>query len=785
MTDLLAITAGAALTLPAGLAAWRLERGQAELYLVTTQRRRLIRDIVQGQAIAALPDGDARLLLVAMLDCTLVACPAEAVDIRVEPAALDARFAAEDARRNAALQARFSAQPGADAGGVAAALAAIAAAFDLKSTALAAGDWHDVPQLSRAAGMRAVPVMLANGWWADDAGPLLLRRRDGATVSAALWQRGCYRCEGIAVIASEHEPVAWRLYAPLVHDITSINGMASSILEALRHDLPAIAAAGLGTTLLGLLAPVATGWIFDDLVPAGEAGLLIATGIALCVTAVAGACLMVARGLAAARVAGRGQAAMAAGVADHVLRLPARFFRTIPAAHFNQRLEAIDRVRQLVFDLMFNAGLTLVFAIVYLGLTFVHDVRLALIGVGFTLVNALAVSMARRARARPLREAADRAAGLSGLTCEILDHIPKLRAAAAETRLLGRWTTAHALERDANARAHRIVNHVAAFGDAWQIITTMGLFAAAVLLAPADLSPGQLIAFLVAFGLYQVSVSAFVDGLMGLQSAEALAEQARPILTAPVEAAVGRADPGRLTGRIEVNQLGFGYDKLSSPIIDGLGFSVAAGEHLAIVGASGSGKSTLLRLLLGFEAPLTGSITYDGQELASLDPERVRAQIGVVLQSSRLFAGSIHDNIRGATAATFEDCLAAAEKVGLVDELASLPMGLHTVLTDGAATVSGGQRQRILIARAIAAKPRILFFDEATSALDGATQAHVARALDGLNATRISIAHRLSTVRNADRICVFDQGRFVDSGSFAELMSRSAVFAAQARRQLL
>ena len=167
------------------------------------------------------------------------------------------------------------------------------------------------------------------------------------------------------------------------------------------------------------------------------------------------------------------------------------------------------------------------------------------------------------------------------------------------------------------------------------------------------------------------------------------------------------------------------------------------------------------------------------------DPARVRSQIGVVLQSSQLFAGSIHENIRGATNASLEQCEAAAERAGLASDLRIMPMGLHTPITEGAGTLSGGQRQRILIARALAAEPAILFFDEATSALDNATQAIVARTLDAMRATRITIAHRLSTVRNADRICVLERGRFVETGSFAELMALNGAFAALARRQLL
>jgi ABC-type bacteriocin/lantibiotic exporter with double-glycine peptidase domain len=468
-----------------------------------------------------------------------------------------------------------------------------------------------------------------------------------------------------------------------------------------------------------------------------------------------------------------------------VLRLPVRFFKTVSAGDFNQRLEALDGIRQLVTIVLLNAGLTLAFALVYLLLLLSYDARMTLAGLTLTLVYAGAVIVSRRAQIGPLREAAERDGKLAGLTFELLEGVPKLRAAAAEDRALARWNRAYALERGAAARGQRVANHFDAFADSWGIVTMMGLFATAALLVQAEVSPGQFIAFLAAFALFQGSFTAFCEAVMAIQTAKPLADRARPILMAAAEAAAGRADPGTLTGDIQASGLTFGYDNAMVPLIDNLSFVVRPGEHLAIVGGSGSGKSTILRLVLGFETPTTGSLAYDGQELASLDPARVRAQIGVVLQSSQLFAGTIFENIRGATQATIEDCLIAAAQAGLKDDLDGFPMGLHTMITEGAGTLSGGQRQRILIARALAAKPRILFFDEATSALDNATQAIVARTLDQAGATRVTIAHRLSTVRNADRICVLERGRFVESGTFTELMARNSAFAELARRQLL
>src|SRR5262245_34350124 len=194
------------------------------------------------------------------------------------------------------------------------------------------------------------------------------------------------------------------------------------------------------------------------------------------------------------------------------------------------------------------------------------------------------------------------------------------------------------------------------------------------------------------------------------------------------------------------------------PILRDVSFHVDPGELVAFVGPSGSGKSTILKLLLGFEELESGSIYYDGQDLASLDILEVRRQMGVVLQSSRLFAGAIFSNIVASGNATLEEAWEAAAQAGIADDIKAMPMKMHTLIAEQAGTLSGGQKQRLMIARALVNRPRILLFDEATSALDNRTQAQVTAGLEKLKVTRVVVAHRLSTIANADRIYVFERG---------------------------
>ena len=214
--------------------------------------------------------------------------------------------------------------------------------------------------------------------------------------------------------------------------------------------------------------------------------------------------------------------------------------------------------------------------------------------------------------------------------------------------------------------------------------------------------------------------------------------------------------------------------------------NIKARQYVAICGRTGCGKSTLVRLLLGFEKPQKGTIFYDRKDLARLDMHSLRKLIGTVLQDGFLFSGSIFENISiSAPTMTMEEAWDVAEMSGLAEDIRSMPMGMHTVLQEGRGGISGGQRQRLMIARALAQKPKILIFDEATSALDNITQKQVADALDRMRCTRIVVAHRLSTIKQCDRILVLDKGKIVEDGTYDELITHNGYFAELVSRQRL
>jgi ATP-binding cassette subfamily C protein len=276
-----------------------------------------------------------------------------------------------------------------------------------------------------------------------------------------------------------------------------------------------------------------------------------------------------------------------------------------------------------------------------------------------------------------------------------------------------------------------------------------------------------------------------VQSFLMINEIKPIYDYARPILETLPEVSEDAGMPGDIEGEIEVSRVTFGYDPDEPPVLRDLNLHIKPGEYVGIVGTSGCGKSTLLKLLLGFEKPQLGKIYFDKRDIDELDKRELRKKFGVVLQNGGLITGSIYENITitspGATVERVEETL---REVGLEEDIKAMPMGLHTVIAEGAGTISGGQAQRLLIARAIVGRPKVIFLDEATSALDNVTQRQVVDTLESIDATKLVIAHRLSTVRNCDRIIVMDQGNIAEQGSYEELMAKKGLFYDLAIRQL-
>jgi ABC-type bacteriocin/lantibiotic exporter with double-glycine peptidase domain len=348
------------------------------------------------------------------------------------------------------------------------------------------------------------------------------------------------------------------------------------------------------------------------------------------------------------------------------------------------------------------------------------------------------------------------------------------------------WSRQFAIQKQYFVASQKVANALGILEVSFPTVATLIIFATAVFAnSPLLVDIGGFFAFFAAFGQSMASVGSWAGGVSEALTAIPHLTRLRPLISGVAEVSEDRKPPGKLTGAVELSRLTFRYVSSGPPVLDNVSFRIAPGEYVAIVGPSGSGKSSLFRLLLGFEAAESGVVFLDGKAIDTLDIGAVRRQFGVVLQNAKLATGSLYDNICGGVQLPVEQAWEAARLAGLDDDIERMPMGMHTMVAEGVNTLSGGQRQRVMIARAIARRPRILLFDEATSSLDNRSQAIVSASLGNLNVTRIVIAHRLSTVRQADRIIVLVDGKIVQTGTYAELSNSPGTFAAFAQRQLL
>jgi ABC-type bacteriocin/lantibiotic exporter with double-glycine peptidase domain len=304
--------------------------------------------------------------------------------------------------------------------------------------------------------------------------------------------------------------------------------------------------------------------------------------------------------------------------------------------------------------------------------------------------------------------------------------------------------------------------------------------------AASRVAVAEYYAFNTAYGMLTGAFMSLTGIALTLARIKPIFEMVKPLLETVPEVSEGKKVITKLSGGIELSNVSFRYSEGTPLIIDNLSLKIRPGQYVAIVGKTGCGKSTLLRILLGFEKPQRGAVYYDGKDLESLDLKSLRRRIGVVMQNGKLFQGDIFSNITiSAPWLTMDEAWEAAEMSGVAEDIRAMPMGMHTVISEGTGGISGGQRQRLMIARAIAPKPKVLMLDEATSALDNITQKTVSESLNKLKCTRIVIAHRLSTIKGCDRVIMLEGGNVAEDGTYDELIAAGGKFAELVERQQL
>ncbi|MFP5289358.1 MAG: NHLP family bacteriocin export ABC transporter peptidase/permease/ATPase subunit [Thermoanaerobaculia bacterium] len=576
-------------------------------------------------------------------------------------------------------------------------------------------------------------------------------------------------------------------------------GEPPRLLPALRRRLAGSQAgllfvllAGLALVIPGLAVPVFSKVFVDSVLLEGRQDWLRPLLLAMSLTALALGALTWLQQTYLLRLETR----MAVGASSrflwHVLRLPVEFFSQRYAGDVSARVGINDRVAQLLSrDLATNA-LGVLMVVFFAAVLFTYDPVLTGIGILIASLNVAALRFVSRKRVDGNRRMQQDQGKMMGTALGGLQTIETLKATGSESDLFVRWAGYQAKVVNARQELERYTQVLDAVPPLLGAVNTaliLGLGGLKVM--NGTLSLGGLVAFQILMASFMGPINRLVSLGGRLQMVEGDMNRLDDVLRYRVDESAGLAadepeaippdEPVKLSGHLELRDVSFGYNRLDPPLIDGLNLVLRPGVRIALVGSSGSGKSTVSRLVTGLYRPWSGEILFDGRSRADSGgiPPRVLANsLAAVDQNLFLFEGSVRENLTlWDSTIPMPEVVAAARDACIHEEIASRPGGYDSPVEEGGTNWSGGQRQRLEIARALVGRPSILVLDEATSALDSTTEHLIDAALRRRGCTCLIVAHRLSTIRDADEILVLEKGKVVQRGTHEELKGAEGPYA--------
>ena len=581
------------------------------------------------------------------------------------------------------------------------------------------------------------------------------------------------------------DPIAYMFYPPFPLEMSTGKQMLGYLLKTHRKLISSILLYGCVASVIAFLPAIATSLLFRFAIPLSDTSLVSYLFIGLLFSAVGVVLFKFLRNFCFLRFEGLSEHFTGTALWDRLLKLPPSFFRKYTAGALFWKMSSIDAIRQQIRDNASYKILNGIFPFLYLIVMLFYSPLLGLVSGLIALLGLGVTCFFMRINSKILTKDAILQEGLQSLVIQMIGGIAKLRTSQSEKNAFSHWLALFTKSKTLQMKSQHIQNIVATYAAALPIFSWGLIYLLLIeVIGVKNLPLPDFLAFNIAFGSFILAIYPLNETLISLVAILPFWKRTKEILDATPEDLKGRINPGKLSGKIHINEVSFGYERAQS-LLNHLSITIHPGEFIGIVGPSGSGKSTILRLLLGFEKPTSGVIYYDDQDLSTLNVQFLRKQIGSVLQTTGIIGGTIYDNLVGGGVYSAAQIKQAIELAGFKEDIHSFPMGLHTYIPNGGGTLSGGQKQRLLLARALIGSPSILILDEATSALDNQTQRVVTQNIDTLNVTRIVVAQRLSTIQHADRIYVVDQGRIVQTGTFEELSKVPGIFYEMYIRQKL
>ena len=616
--------------------------------------------------------------------------------------------------------------------------------------------------------------------------PLMIVFRQGVSYPLALYRRG--RKDWLYDPKQQRhetlqpglvlEDTAYELYLPLPAHVA---GPLTVLRFAFGTELGALSALLITSAvvmLFNLSIPMLTNLLVSRILPHNDQQLLLQGFTVVVLIVIGSVATQFLQNLMMLRLESVADLRLQSAVWDRLMRLPMSFISKYTTGDLASRVGSINQLRQLIGSGVLSTLLSSLFAISFFVLMFTYDSQLALWASGFTLlaVICLLTIIWRSIQLQmPLLESG---AEITNFSLQSVMGMPQIRSAGAEPFVLLRWLREVNRYALLQLRTNVYNDAIEQYGTLVTPLSSLFLFAVVafrLLNSESTLELNQIvvsfISFNAAFSSFNGSVTnaANLIGNIGGRAA-VLWQRAEPVMYAEVESGYQPdAIRHQLRGEFNLRGLVYEFPGSSERLFQGLTFTIPAGQHTAITGPSGCGKTTLVRMLLGFISPMGGELLVDGIPLSQLAIRAYRRQLGVVMQTARLNAGSIYDVICGGIQRSEDDVWDALERAAVAEEVRAMPMQLETLLSDSGGNLSGGQVQRVAIARALINHPKVLIMDEATSALDTTSQQAITQTINDLGITRISIAHRLATIQQADQIVVMNKRNPAESGTWEEL----------------
>lgn len=648
--------------------------------------------------------------------------------------------------------------------------------------------------LMRPYGIMRREVKLEKGWYKDAVGAMLGTRTDDDSV-VALIPRGlagyCYFDNNTGKYVRVNRKTeslidddAYTFYKPFPLKKMGVSDLLRYIIEQISWaDLVVLMAVMMVATLVGMIVPKMNALLFSGVLASGSARVLLGAGIYLVCAQVSKLIFDVVSSMASSRINVKLSINIEAAAMMRMLSLPASFFKNYSSGELSNRLSYISDLANQLVSMVLSTGLTSLFSLVYVLQIFQYTPALVAPALVVTALTLCITMLSVLVQTKVTKEQKLLSSKESGVCYAIISGIQKIRLSGSEKRAFARWGETYAKQAKLTYNPPTLSKLSSVLTMVISLIGTLVMYYVAI---QSKVSVAEYYAFNSAYGMVNGAFLSLASIVSSIAQVKPTLEMVKPFFDTEPEISTDKEVITHLTGDVEISHVTFRYSEEMAPVLDDFSLKINPGEYLAVVGKTGCGKSTLLRLLLGFETPQKGGVYYDGKNMAHIDLKSLRRRIGTVLQDGKLFSGDIYSNIViTAPWLTMDDAWEAAEIAGMADDIRQMPMGMHTLISEGQGGVSGGQRQRILIARAVAPKPKILMFDEATSALDNVTQRKVCEALDQMKCTRIVIAHRLSTIRQCDRIIMLGGGKIIEDGTYEELIAKNGSFAELVARQRL